>query len=457
MRNLTLRAQITLVYGVALMLGLLAFASLSLFILDDSARTSLDQTLLSDTRTLRALLEVRRGKILFDESDRSQFARVLGVKLSGAVYDARGRVIISSTQPIPRSVRAVAREMRATPRLLTVGPRDERLRVAVVPIKDGNRVAGVAILWRSIDFIEDLDRHSAVIFAVAAPLIVAFAILLGSVVARRGLLPLRRVAELASEIEAHDLSRRLRAPTTNDELGRLCAAFDRMLDRLEGAFERERRFTSDASHELRGPLSVMKVEAELALRRPRTAAEYNRALHVISSEVDHLVSLTTDLLATARAGSAETSPGTVNLSAIIESVTARVKTLAENRGVGIAVDCDGERYVRCDVQGTTRVVFAVLHNALKHSPPGGRIDIRCNDVEGGLAVEIADQGPGFSPEALQHAFERFWRDDDEGTCEGTGLGLSIAQGIMVGNGGAISLRNRLDERGAVVEVAFRRA
>lgn len=452
----TLRTRITLAYSIALMCGLVVFASITIVILDTSSRSSLDQTLLSGTRTLRALLEVRNGDIRFDESDRSQLAHVIGVKLGGAVYDAHGRVEISSTQAIPNGVQLAAQAAREGPRFLTIGKSGALLRVVAVPVRDGNRVAGVTVLWRPTDFIEDLDRRSAIILAAAIPFIVGFAILVGNTIAQRGLLPLRRMADLTSEIEAHDLSRRVDDPGTSDELGRLCKTFNRMLDRLQGAFERERRFTADASHELRGPLSVMKIESELALRRPRARAEYQRTLQVIATEVDHLESLTTGLLGAARASEAETPLETINISEVIKSIKSRVQALAQSRGVSITANCNADHYVRSDPRGARRVLFAVLHNALKYSPAGGCIDITCTDEKDVTSVEVADEGPGLSSETLKRAFDRFWRGSGGAEREGTGLGLAIAQGIMHACGGTITLRNRVGGTGAVVTVVFLR-
>ena len=144
------------------------------------------------------------------------------------------------------------------------------LRVFTAPVvRRGSRIGSIAV-WRDADSIAALDRSVALAFAFAIPVLAALAVFAGGAIARRGLAPLDRIARLASEIEAHDLSERLELPPRADELGRLAATFDRMLDRLQRAFDRERRFTGDASHELRAPLSVIRAEADLALRKERT-------------------------------------------------------------------------------------------------------------------------------------------------------------------------------------------
>ncbi|MDQ6827142.1 MAG: HAMP domain-containing histidine kinase [Candidatus Eremiobacteraeota bacterium] len=455
MKNGTLRAQITLVYTVALILGLLLFAALSLLILDSTARSTLDQRLLADARTLRAVLEVHDGRIQIDETDRAQFARIIGVRVSGAVYDAHGNLLATSTTPVPSVVRAVVARGGAAQQLVTVGAGINRVRVATLPIVDHARPIGAEVLWRSVDSIQDLDQRAALIFAVAVPAIVLFAVLFGNMIEHRGLARLRLMADIASEIEARDLSRRLGVRSQPDELGRLCAAFDRMLDRLEAAFERERRFTADASHELRGPLSVIKAEADLSLRRARSSQEYRRTLHTILEESSRLELLTSDLLASARTQpQSASSKQYVNLGIVVQSVGERLKILAQARNIKIHQTLCAACTVHGNQEDLTRVAFAVLHNAVKYCSESGTVEVLLERSNESVSLTVTDDGHGFSADALKNAFDRFWRDNGMRDREGTGLGLSIAQGIVRGVGGSITLRNRDERRGAVVVVQF---
>lgn len=447
----SLRAQITLVYTIALTLGLLLFAAFSLLILHSTARSSLDQRLTADARTLRAVIEVRRGRIEID--DRAEFERIIGVRVSGAVYDARNRLLATSTTPVPPAVRAVIPNAGGVPQLATVGSGVDRVRVATWPIVDHGRRVGVEALWRSVDSIQDLDQRSGTIFAIAVPVIVLFAVLFGNTIARRGLARLKLIADIASEIEAHDLSRRLGVRSQPDELGRLCAAFDRMLDRLQAAFERERRFTADASHELRGPLSVIKAEADLALKRERSSTEYRQTLETILHESTRLESLTGDLLAAARAEPRPTLPTRqVDFSGIVQGVSDRLQILAAARNVKLGSALGARSIVSGDQEGLTRVVFALLHNAVKYCREEGTVEAVVEASNAGTRFTVTDNGPGFSPEAITNAFNRFWRDKKVHDREGTGLGLSIAQNIVTQHGGSISIRNRDGKGGAMVTV-----
>jgi signal transduction histidine kinase len=329
-----------------------------------------------------------------------------------------------------------------------------RIRAFVTPIVVGGQRVGETLTWADTNAIGALDRSVAAGFAAGIVAIAALAIVAGGEIARRCLAPLDRIASLASEIEAHDLSRRLAMPARSDELGKLGATFDRMLDRLQNAFDRERRFTSDASHELRAPLSVIRAEADLALRSERTPGEYRRALETIAAEADALEALTRDLLAAARAGSAgEDAHGPVDLSLVARTVAQRMSVVAGTHRVVVKKVSEHDAIVRGSRALIERAIVSVLHNALKFSPEAGTVEIRVSGDTPRAELSIRDEGPGFSQTALLRGFDRFWRDDAARGCEGSGLGLSLAKTIVEGHGGTIALANA-QPHGAIVAMTF---
>lgn len=448
----TLRGRLTLTYASALVLALIAFALLAIAVLDRAQRSALDAQLATTARAGLAL-DVSEGPTSMDETDRAQFATIVGAKASGAIFRSDGSVIVSSTYAVPPQIRAEAlREPHAHYATLRIA--GERLRLFAAPVVSAGARVGAMAVWRDAETIEALDRSVALAFALAIPLLAAIAIAFGAAIARRGLAPLDHIATVASEIEGRDLSRRLALPPRSDELGRLAATFDRMLDRLQRAFIRERRFTSDASHELRAPLSVIRAEADLALRKERAPHEYRRALEAIAAEADALEALTRDLLAAARADAPRAaSPVPVDLGAIASRAADRLGVLAESRGIRVVRRLQAET-VGCDDPDTLeRAVVTVLHNAVKYAPDGGTVELHV--ARDGDAVElcIADDGPGFSPDALTRAFDRFWRDDEARSREGSGLGLAIAKAIVESSGGSIAIANAHDG-GAVVRLRF---
>jgi signal transduction histidine kinase len=448
-----LRGRLSLAYASALIVALAIFALIALAVVDGAQRRALDEQLESTARALRIVGDIRGGRLSVDAGDRRQFNTIVSAKTDSAIVLSDGAVAISTDERTARALLSAAPHANA-PHYATLTVATERLRVYVSPISATGVRVGETVTWGDAGAITALDRSVAFGFALAIPLIAGLAIFAGSEIARRGLAPLDRIAALASEIEAQDLSRRLRLPARNDELGRLGATFDRMLDRLQGAFDRERRFTSDASHELRAPLSVIRAEADLALRRERTPAEYRRALETIAAESDALEALTRDLLAAARnASSARDVRGPVDLTLVASTVAQRLSVVAGARRVRVEEAAGGDAIVQGNRALIERAIVSVLDNALKYSSDAGTVEVRISRESPQAELTVRDDGPGFSPEALQRGFDRFWRDDDARARDGSGLGLSLAKTIVEHYGGTIVLGNA-EPHGAIVRMTF---
>ncbi len=441
----TLRGRLTFAYASALAVALIAFALLALALLDTGQRSALDAQLATTARALLAVADVQRGDVSMEELDRGQFSAITGAKASAAIFHSSGHVLVSSDYAVPGVVRSAAVEANIA-RYASVTIGGDAARAYLLPIVAGGRKAGTIAVWRDAESIVALDRSIALAFAFAIPVVVVIAILFGSGIARRGLAPLDHIATVASEIEGRDLSQRLALPRRNDELGRFAAAFDRMLDRLQHAFERERRFTSDASHELRAPLSVIRAEADLALRKERSGVEYRRALEGIAAEADALEGLTRDLLAAARADvepardEATRDIEPVDVDMVATAATERLTILADARGLRLRTAIARAAFIRADRNALERAVVTVVHNAIKYARESVDVRVLCED--GIVTLVVEDDGAGFSRQALSHAFDRFWRDEEARSTEGSGLGLSIARAIIERAGGTIALANR---------------
>jgi signal transduction histidine kinase len=225
----------------------------------------------------------------------------------------------------------------------------------------------------------------------------------------------------------------------------LSHVFGGAFDRLEARLAAERRFVADASHELRTPLAVVRAETDLALRRTRSEHEYVEALRSIDGEVTRLEAIVDDLLDTLRDRDATTF-AQVDLTEVVTRAANRMRpTVRELR-----VDFSGDPpSVSGHAEALERAMTTVLHNAATHG--GGSIDVRVVTEPARVRIDVADDGPGFPPEALKHATERFWRSDSARSRGGTGLGLSIARTLVEAHGGKIVLAND-GRRGAVVSL-----
>jgi heavy metal sensor kinase len=446
----TIHARLTLGYAVAFFVGLVVFAAISFTSLDGALKAVIDARLQNAEASIASILSADPE---VNHATRERLELVTGANLSGAVLSASGRAVYSSSISIVPAMRAILLRATDAPQLTTLRVNDFAGRIIAQRIRIlGGKHVYVGI-WRPLDLVGELERIRLAILITAVILIGGIAVLVGSLVARQGLKPLRAVAALASEIEAHDLSRRLGVQSTS-ELGQLATTFDRMLERLEDAFERQRRFTADASHELRAPLSVMHVAADLALRHEREPAAYRRVIASILQATQQLEELTDRLLAAARADAGYVCIERVDLSAVLADTLAQLTPLAESKQVTIAASLQARAFVNADPLGIIRAIIALVDNAIKFSPKGGAVMAAVAEDLDHVRLTVTDEGPGFTEEGLRRATDRFWRNDPaRSSRSGSGLGLAICESIVRASGGTLVPQNAAG-RGALMLVEF---
>lgn len=439
----SLQGRLTIAYATALFAGLCLFAAVSGFFLVQLSGAVLDARLRATAIAATAIAVDSGDGLVLDSGDARQFARVVTTALDGALVRKSGEVVLTTSSGVPPAIREAMRGAAPGVTLKTVITPDDELRVGISNVEQRGRLVGTVAVWESMDPIEGLTRLLLAVYAIGIPVIVGLAAYGAGFIARRGLSPLRDIARVATDIEAHDLSGRLRPQSEEDELGNLSATFDRMLDRLQAAFERQRRFTADASHELRAPLSIVRAESDLALRRSRDAQEYRQALESIASEADRMEALIGDLLALARTESArsyESAP--VDLTPLVADAVDRLRAVAAIRNVRIEADLAPSALVLGDGAVLARVPLALVHNAVKYAADGGSVQVRLAvENERVVRIVVKDDGPGFSDEGLRRATERFWRDDQARGPGGSGLGLAIVLATVEQSGGTMELHN----------------
>ena len=261
--------------------------------------------------------------------------------------------------------------------------------------------------------------------------------------AGRALRPVRTIAGIARSISEHDLHRRVEVDVPDDELGELVDTFNTMLDRLEAGFMSMARFTADASHELRAPLTLMRTQLEGALSRSRSRDEYKEVLDSLRVEVDHLSRLADQLLILARADAGALVPARepVDVADFLHETAARWERVAKEHGTSVELAAPSSGRVDADPALLRRVVDNLLENAVTHSPPGTAVALRGYAADGGWRIEVADEGPGVAPEDRSRLFVRFARTDGARSPEngGAGLGLALSAAIARAHGGALEL------------------
>lgn len=446
---MTLRARLAWMYGIAVAFVVAIVGIVAVIAINSAMRNDLDARLRTAVGATTALVDVHRGQVELDPEDKEQLRTALGPAMDAAVFDTHNAVRSLSTDAVPKEVLG-ALQLTPSMRLLTVGRGENVLRLGLNPVTRDGRTYGYVGVWIPSDYIDEFERFSLIALAIAAVLVGGVVILLSSILARRALAPLESFTALAAKIEAHDLALRV-GTVAQDELGVLAQAFDRMLDRLEGAFARQRQFTADASHELRAPLAVIRAEAEVALARERTSQEYQKALRTIGLEIERIDALVEALLLAARADSAQVKLEAVDLGAISMLAVSRFAHAAQARNIEMATTLD-DAQVNGDANSLERAVAALVHNALDFAASQVRVHVGHQGADVMLTIE--DDGPGFTPEGLAHATERFWRGEQTRRRGSTGLGLSIVDAVMRVHGGTLTLANAMPH-GARVTMTIR--
>src|SRR6266511_988021 len=310
------------------------------------------------------------------------------------------------------------------------------------------------------------DRNDAlhqlfVALAIGGPLALIAMSAAGWLMVGGALRPIERLRQEAQAVSASEPDRRLPVPDTGDELARLGTTLNAMLDRLQQALEREHRFVDDASHELKTPLSVLKMELDLALSRGRAPEELETALRNASEETDRLVRLAEDLLVLARfeRNRVPIDRKEVSISDLIRQAVPLYHERARRAGARIELDVEPGT-VPVDPTRVRQALENLLDNALRHAGPGDVISLRSERTAGEVRIQVEDTGPGFSQDVLETAFEPFVTSDADvgvggnGSGPGVGLGLTIVRAIAEAHGGTATAEN-LATGGARVTLLLR--
>ena len=265
------------------------------------------------------------------------------------------------------------------------------------------------------------------------------------VLVRLGLAPLRRLSDALSRVSTKDFRLPVDPRRIPGELKPIVRRVSETLEMLKRAFQREKQATADISHELRTPLAALLTTTEIALRKPRSAAEYQELLQDCRLSAQQMTQAVERLLALARldAGVDRLRPQEFDAADLAEQCAALVRPLAEARGLTLAVHRHGPAPVTADPDKLREIVTNLLHNAVEYNRPHGAIDLTVARENGRLEVEVKDTGVGIGAEAKAHLFERFYRADPSRTGDGlhAGLGLAIVKGYVDLMGGDLAVES----------------
>ncbi len=261
--------------------------------------------------------------------------------------------------------------------------------------------------------------------------------------------PVERIRSVASDIQHTDLSRRINLDGPDDELKHLADTFDEMLGRIDDAFESQREFIHEASHELRNPLAVIRTNIDVALADPDADVEELRSVsEVVGRSAERMTTLVDDLLLYARHGERTTREEEFDLAEIVGNLAEEFEAPAEARGLAFAINIPNQTLPVCgDTPAVRRAVANLLANAVRLAPAGTSVTVACARHDAWNTITVADEGPGIAPEDQQRVFQRFWRGDKRQAREQgrSGLGLTIVRQVMEAHGGRVDLSSNVDD------------
>lgn len=434
MKRLSITMRVTLLYAVFMVL----LTGLSLGFLFHAGAQSARQATLDRMQTMaedsRRELEAKDGEL---EIDRDLEAFDDGVYLS--LYDTAGVPLYGF---VPREFDNSVIFDDGSLRTVESGGRRWYLYDEQITVEDYGPV------WvRSIAAADAVDSTLGSLWRAALlvlPVFVVLAAVCGYLLTRRAFAPVRQITQTAREIGAgQDLSRRIGLTGRKDEIYTLAAEFDAMFARLEEAFDREKQFTDDASHELRTPTAVILSQSEYALENTDPPGETRAALESIHTQAARMAALLSQLLMLARAdkGRQAVQRERVDLSELAQMVAETEAEQAAARNITVETDLEPGVMVQGDETLLMRLLINLTENAIHYGRPGGRVKLTLRRQEGEAVGTVEDDGIGIAPEHLEKIWQRFWQADPARSGGGAGLGLSMVRWIAEAHGGRVTVES----------------
>jgi signal transduction histidine kinase len=459
--RLSVSTRLTLWYGFTLAVLLSLFAAFCYASFHQGLHRDFDFHLAHETRVVQPHVEIRSDGPAPGDVDRLESVAihtggVLGtyVRLLDAAGQERYRSPNFEEQPpLPLHLPAVGQFQTRS-----VTWRGLPARTAYTPLQyDGHLVGWLEVTGFEWSLHQELHRLGQTL-ALGIVLSLVLALVGGFLLARRALRPVAALTESAARIGETALGARLPADFgVRDELSDLAETFNAMLARLEASVERERRFTTNAAHELMTPVATLKSEAEVSLRRERTPEAYRTALATVLDVAGEMEAVVEGLLALARTEEAtDARLERVDLAMLAQRHVERCRSRADERGVELMLKVEPGVFVKGAPALLGQVIDNLLDNAVKYTPTGGRVSVEVRGDERMSLLLVEDSGIGFSPAVADRLFDRFYRADVQGVQEerGSGLGLSIAHTLVARSGGTLRAQSAGEGLGSRFEAAF---
>jgi heavy metal sensor kinase len=454
----SLRLRLTLWYALLLGLPLIGFAVVCYVVFSRALLSRTDRFIDDSLGAFsRELVAERRAASSVEDAMRTTINEVRFPDLRIAIADSTGRILVSTAAradeqsdqlPLATIENDFTDAVRLThdrPRSVTLGEGSAAYRVVVKPVSLRGEAFQLGGAYPLRDIEQVLDRVRR-LFEAAIPLFVLLAGIGGYFLAKRGLAPVSAMSTRAAAITVANLDERLPVGGGAELVG-LAEVVNDLLDRLQASFEQQRRFMTDASHELRTPTAIVRTEAEVTLSRPRTAEEYRSALEVTAASARRLTRIVDDLflLARADAGHLVARKEELYLEEILHDTVRSMRPVAEQRGVVVRLGSIVEGAFVGDADLLGRLILNLIDNAVKHAPTESEVLVEMGRRPDHYSITVTDTGPGIPAELHARIFERFFRVDAardrsmSTATSGAGLGLAIGSRIAELHGGSLRL------------------
>ena len=469
----SLRFKLTLWYVLILGILLISFSSLLYFTLSKSLYRDADVKLRSLAELIASESASPLSKFGFGNIDQA-LAASMNLKPIGKfiqVLDESGKIGKKSDNlrdvQLPISLNALR---NASQGLITFETdhsfSNASLRIITFPVLENNHIARIVQVASSLEGVEDALNTLFIILIIAVPFSLMVASLGGQFLANKALKPVDNITQTARIITSQNLSQRIKLPKVRDEISRLIETLNEMISRLDQSFQQIKQFSTDASHELKTPLTILKGEVEVMLRRERTSDEYKQTLRSNLEEINRMSQIVDDLLFLSRAdiGEIRLNKEVINIAEIINEVVVHMEILAQAKNIRIETsNHHGDIHILGDALRIRELFLNLIENGIKYTETGGSIRISFikdnlinekishNRIESKetkfVKIIVSDTGIGIAKEDHERVFDRFFRLDkarsrDQG---GSGLGLSICKWIAEAHHGEITIESEIQK------------
>jgi heavy metal sensor kinase len=467
----SLRFKLTLWYVLILGTLLISFSTFLYFTLSKSLQRDVDNKLRSLAELVSSEFSSPLSKFGFGNIDQaletSMNLRPIGKFIQ--VLDESGNIGRKSENlknvQLPISLNALK---NASKGLITFETNrsigNTPLRIITFPVVENSHVAKIVQIASSMEEVEDALNTLFIILIITVPLALMVASLGGQFLAHKALKPVDEITQTARMITSQNLNQRITPPKVKDEISRLIETFNGMISRLDQSFRQIKQFSSDASHELKTPLTILKGEVEVMLRKERTHQEYQQTLKSNLEEINRMSQIVEDLLLLSRAdtGEIKLNKEDINLAEILAEVVSQMEILARSKRLHLSASNNHQDiHILADALRIRELLINLIENGIKYTEEGGSIHISLQkgyppgaeeesgraekEREGFAEIIVSDTGIGISKEDREKIFSRFFRVDKARSREqgGSGLGLSICKWIVEAHQGEIEVESEL--------------